>query len=203
MKLILHDFYSRKAFVVASELIGCGLTFTSNKAHFTGRIVETEAYLGAEDPASHAYGGETQRNQVMFGPAGKTYVYFTYGNHYCLNVVTDQDQTAGAVLIRALEPVSGISEMQKNRKTKIKQALTSGPGKLTQAFGIDLKHSRQDLVSGPIRIYQENSQEPVMIQAATRIGISKAQDRLYRFYLKDSVYLSRTFSHEVDLKHDI
>src|SRR3989338_10306073 len=111
-----RSFYERNTQVVAFELIGKVLIFKQGDNFLSGKIVETEAYFGANDPASHAYRGVTPRNRVMFGPAGKTYVYFTYGNHYCLNIVTEKEGVAGAVLIRALEPLGGIDMMRKNRR---------------------------------------------------------------------------------------
>ena len=114
-----RHFYERNTQVVAFELIGKVLVFKENGTKISGKIVETEAYFGAKDPASHAYRGMTPRNRVMFGAPGVSYVYFTYGNHHCLNVVTEKEGTAGAVLIRALEPISGVPIMQRRRGKKI------------------------------------------------------------------------------------
>ena len=127
--LALH-FYNRSTLVVARELLGCNILFRNNDTLFSGRIVETEAYIGMDDPACHAAVGKTTRNAVMFGPPGISYVYFIYGMYNCLNVVTEEDGYPAAVLIRAIEPIKGIEVMQQNRnKTRLKD-LGSGPGKL-------------------------------------------------------------------------
>src|SRR3989338_6570908 len=132
-----RSFYERNTQVVAFELIGKVLIFKQGDNFLSGKIVETEAYFGANDPASHAYRGVTPRNRVMFGQAGMSYVYFTYGNHHCLNIVTETEGVPGAVLIRALEPISGVPIMQRRRGKKItREQLTNGPGKLAQALGI-------------------------------------------------------------------
>ena len=191
MKVLPRPFYERNTQVVAFELIGHILTFERDGTVLEGKIVETEAYFGAHDPASHAYHGLTPRNRVMFGPAGRSYVYFTYGNHYCLNVVTEKENVPGAVLIRAVEPISGISVMKKRRKTTDPFALTSGPGKLTQAFGITCDQSDWDLATRPFYIAEAKIDEPLSIRAATRVGISQAKDLLLRFYLAGNSYVSK------------
>ncbi len=185
-----RSFYERNSAVVAFELIGKILTFTGNTHRLQGRIVETEAYFGKDDPASHAFRGPTPRTRVMFGPPGMSYVYFTYGNHHCLNVVTEREHTAGAVLIRALEPLSGIDRMKKNRQKNEIAQLTNGPGKLCQAFGISRDDSGRDLTSSEFFIGSAAQDELLHIQAATRIGISKAKESLYRFYLTSSPFVS-------------
>ena len=195
IKMLERAFYERDTRIVAFELIGKMLTFEENGLLLSGRIVETEAYLGNQDPASHAYRGPTPRNRVMFGPPGTSYVYFTYGNHHCLNVVTEKEGRAGAVLIRAAEPLSGISTMMKRRGPVSKEALTNGPGKLTQAFGITRKHSGLEMVRPPLYITDSEdgktvSQPPARIQAAKRIGISRAKEKLFRFYLAGNPFVS-------------
>jgi DNA-3-methyladenine glycosylase len=153
--------------------------------------VETEAYLGVDDPASHAHRGMTPRNSVMFGPAGFSYVYFTYGTHHCFNVVTEREDTPGAVLIRAVQPIQGLTLMAKRRKRTKAEDLASGPGKLAQAFGLTRDHSGMDLTDEPLFVTEGNGHvgatraedDPIHIQAATRIGISKARSKLLRFYL--------------------
>ncbi|OGW81467.1 MAG: hypothetical protein A3G33_07795 [Omnitrophica bacterium RIFCSPLOWO2_12_FULL_44_17] len=192
MKYLDGSFFSRHTRIVAFELIGHELVFETLGGLLTGKIVETEAYFGANDPASHAYRGVTPRNRVMFGPAGKTYVYFTYGNHYCLNIVTEKEGVAGAVLIRALEPLGGIDMMRKNRRQINVNHMTNGPGKLTQAFGISREHSGMDLNTGSsLRIVESPSLEPVQIEVTPRIGISRAKKKLLRFCLKDNAFVSR------------
>lgn len=189
-KPLPRSFYQRNSAVVAFELIGKILSFRQNSKMFLGRIVETEAYFGADDPASHAFRGPTPRNQVMFGVPGFSYVYFTYGNHHCLNIVTEKKDSAGAVLIRALEPLSEIECMKKRRRTIDLRQLTSGPGKLTQAFGITREHNGMDLTDESFCVREEKMKEPLLIQATTRIGISRAKEMPYRFYLSTSPFVS-------------
>ena len=189
-KALSSSFYRRYTPVVAFELIGKILVFKQKEALFSARIVETEAYLGAQDPASHAYRSVTPRNQVMFGHPGISYVYFTYGNHHCLNVVTEEHGTPGAVLIRALEPISGIEWMTKRRKQDKLEALTNGPGKLTQAFGITREHSGIDLTQGPFYIAESDQEETIQICATERIGISQAKELPFRYYLLGNKFVS-------------
>lgn len=179
----LHrTFFERPARVVAIELIGKVLVFRNHQDEFAGRIVETEAYGGFSDAASHAYKGKTPRNEVMFGKPAVSYVYFTYGNHHCFNVVTESEGTAGAVLIRALEPVSGIESMRKNRQTSDLYQLTSGPGKLTQAFGMTREQNGLDLTDGPLYIREHETPHFHRVVASKRIGITQAADCLLRFF---------------------
>ncbi|MBI3999700.1 MAG: DNA-3-methyladenine glycosylase [Candidatus Omnitrophica bacterium] len=186
-----RSFYERNTQVVAFELIGKVLVFEQNGNLLSGKIVETEAYFGANDPASHAYRGVTLRNRVMFGRAGISYVYFTYGNHHCLNMVTEAEGIPGAVLIRALEPISGVQIMQKRRGKIIYGQLTNGPGKLTQAFGITREHSGMDLTKEPFFVTQnERQDQPIPIRVSTRIGISRAKQMPLRFYLQTSSFVS-------------
>lgn len=193
MKPLGRAFYERDTRVVAFELIGKALMFEQNGLLLSGRVVETEAYFGARDPASHAYRGPTLRNRPMFGPGGISYVYFTYGNHFCLNVVTERDQVPGAVLIRAVEPIAGISVMQKRRKLEEITELASGPGKLTQAFGIGREHSGLDLTRPPFYLSEDHEAEypTIPIRVAKRVGISQAKDRLLRFYWIGNLCVSK------------
>ncbi len=156
----------------------------------SGRIVEVEAYLGSDDPASHGYRGMTPRNRVMFGPPGRAYVYFTYGNHFCMNVVTGVDGAASAVLIRALEPLTGIPAMRRRRARVLLEDLASGPGKLTQALGIGRPCNGLDLTLEPLWIREDGAPVPAFIQTP-RIGIREGADRLYRFVVPDSACISR------------
>ena len=195
MKPLGRSFYERNTQVVAFELIGKILTLIQDGVVLSGKIVETEAYFGAEDPASHAYRGVTPRNRVMFGPAGFSYVYFTYGSHHCLNIVTERADVAGAVLIRAVEPLSGVLAMRKRRSRAGDEELTNGPGKLTQAFGITREHSGTDLTEGPFCVVDEVGAglKPVPtlhIQVTSRIGISRAKKLPLRFYLEDNLFVS-------------
>jgi DNA-3-methyladenine glycosylase len=153
-----------------------------------GRIVEVEAYRGPRDPASHAY-RRTPRSAVMWGAPGTAYVYLSYGNHACMNVVTEPEGRAGAVLLRALEPVSGVALMQQRRHARDLRLLASGPGRLSRAMGITLAHNRTDLVTGPL--YLARGPRPRAIVATPRIGISAATDVRWRFVERGSTFLSR------------
>jgi DNA-3-methyladenine glycosylase len=154
-----------------------------------GIIAETEAYLYKDDPGCHASRGLTPRNAPMFESAGNTYVYLIYGMYHCLNIVSGKTGEGEAVLIRALEPVEGISLMQKRRDTKKIENLCNGPGKLTQAFGITRKHNNLSLLEGPIHIY--NSRIKPEISTSTRIGLSVGKELELRFFIKGSRFVSR------------
>jgi len=178
---------------VARELLGSLLVRRIGDQTLSGRIVETEAYKGLEDPASHAYKGDRGRAKIMFGEVGHAYVYFTYGNHFCVNVVAKDTKTpAGAVLLRALQPVEGVDVMAKNRGLAEPRDLASGPGKLTRALSIDRSFYGADLtVKGALYI-AEGWVEPVeRVGVSPRIGIKKAADRPWRFFLEPNVFVSR------------
>ncbi|HET9482151.1 MAG TPA: DNA-3-methyladenine glycosylase [Candidatus Polarisedimenticolia bacterium] len=189
-RVLPRSFYARPALAVAADLLGRILTHRHRGVPAAGRIVEVEAYLGAEDPASHAYRGRTNRNSVMFGPPGHAYVYFTYGNHYCLNVVTGRDGVAEAVLIRAVEPLGGIAAMRRRRKRTLMRELASGPGRLTQALGIGPARNGADLTRPPLCILEGGS-APEAIVRAPRIGISAATELPFRFLIAGSTFVSR------------
>lgn len=165
---------------VAKDLLGKILVHGKCR----GRIVETEAYC-ERDPASHSFCGKTKRNAPMFGPPGTAYVYFSYGNHWLFNVVTEPEGKAGAVLIRAIEPMEGIKVMMRRRKNP---NLTNGPARLTQAFGINGRHNSVFL-NGKLRI--EDSRERWRIVSSKRIGIKKAVSKKWRFYIKGNKWVSR------------
>ncbi|ALB01772.1 3-methyladenine DNA glycosylase [Francisella persica ATCC VR-331] len=182
-----------KTIDVAKKLLGHFLVSKYNNKILVGKIVETEAYL-YNDPACHSYKNKTKRNSMMYVQAGTSYVYFTYGMHYCINVVTSDLGIGEAVLIRALEPIAGIAQMQINRSKKILTDLCSGPAKLTQAFNITLKDNGIKLldINNPIHlIYNNDLINDNDIVQAQRIGISKAKDMPYRFYIKDSIFVSK------------
>lgn len=175
---------------VAPRLLGCLLVREIDGHRLVGRIVETEAY-DQSDAASHSYAGRTPRTDVMFGPAGHLYVYFTYGMHYCMNVVCGPEGQGAAVLIRALEPVEGLEYMAANRRGKTGVELTNGPAKVCQALGIDRQWNGHDLRHEPLQLVLQPPLETSEIVQTTRIGITKAADVPWRFYVRDSPYVSR------------
>ena len=172
---------------VAPELIGVTLLFDG----VGGPIVEVEAY-DQEDPASHAFRGRTPRNAVMFGPPGYTYVYRSYGIHWCLNFVCDVEGRAEAALIRALAPERGIEEMRARRGVVAERALCSGPGKLCQALGITNAHSGLALDAPPFELLERDRTPPIV--TGPRIGITRAVEQSWRYGLAGSPFLSRPFT---------
>lgn len=182
-----QSFYERPATVVARELIGCVLAH----GDCAGLIVETEAYHQSE-PACHAYVGLTARTSTLFGPPGLAYVYRSYGIHALFNAVCEPEGVGAAVLVRALQPLVGLSAMRARRRVHQELALCSGPGKLTQALAIELSANRSDLRHGPLRLLQRRpSAAALRVLAGPRIGITKAVELPWRFALAGSPYLSR------------
>ncbi len=183
-----RSFYLRPTITVAKELLGCYLVRRVGPKQLAGRIVEVEAYLGTKDPASHTFNGKTLRNEVMFKQGGHLYVYFTYGMHYCANVVTEDEGIGHAVLLRAVEPVGGITLMRKNRKRSSDQSskgLTDGPAKICQAFDIGRNENGTDLLGRAIFVARSSSQRRMKIRATRRIGIRKAIERRLRFVIAE------------------
>jgi DNA-3-methyladenine glycosylase len=193
-----RDFYTRDPRAVSRDLLGKVLVRRQNRKLLRARIVEVEAYLGKDDPAAHSASGRTARNFVLFGPPGLTYVYFIYGNHYCFNVSCLPDGEAGGVLFRALEPISGIEQMAEARDIALDDAtdlrrLTSGPGRLAEAFGItrerdnekDLTSRKSDLFIG------DDGFRPQRIAITPRIGITKAAEHPLRFFIAGSRFVSK------------
>jgi len=183
MKLLNRAFYARDTVIVAKELLGRILHRQWHGSHLAGVIVETEAYCGLVDPASHAYIGQTNRNRALFGKVGHSYVYFTYGNHYCVNIVAkEKDVAAGGILIRALLPLEGIHHMQKLRHTDNVSNLANGPGKIGQALHLRLSNNFIDLTKeGPLYITEGFRIPEVAIAETPRIGITKAITKPWRF----------------------
>ncbi|MGQ0568185.1 MAG: DNA-3-methyladenine glycosylase [Armatimonadota bacterium] len=184
-------FFARNSIVVAQSLLGHLLVHETPAGPLVGRVVETEAYCGPDDPASHAY-RRTLRSEIMFGRPGIAYVYLSYGVHRCLNVVTDSDGRAGAVLLRAIEPLQGIALMQRRVRAGPPARAASGPGRLTAAMAIDLTHNGADLTSPPLFLAYGDRRR-IGIVAGPRIGISAATDRRWRFGLARHPSLSRPF----------
>jgi DNA-3-methyladenine glycosylase len=180
------NFFDRSVHLVARELIGCRLFF----AGCGGRIVETESYE-RDDPACHAYDGLTDRTEVLFGPPGRAYVYLSYGIHSLLNFVAEPEGEAAAVLIRALEPTTGLKQMRARRGERPDRDLCSGPGKLTEALGIGLEQNRADLSRDPFLILPPEPGHASEVLAGPRIGITKAVERPWRFAAADSPYVSK------------
>ena len=200
------SFYSRPTLKVLEDLIGKVLVRKSKEGLTSGVIVEAEAYSGEDDPASYAYSGRTKRSEIMYGPPGRAFVHFTYGMHHMLNLVTESEEFPAAILIRALEPLEGISLMKKRRKIKDVINLCSGPAKICQAFGIDRSLHGVLLFSSRSPLFIEETkrngegkrkkkgerrkkgkQELIL---TSRIGIQEGKERLWRAYLKGSPFIS-------------
>jgi DNA-3-methyladenine glycosylase len=182
-----RSFYDRPVLEVARDLIGCVVSHHG----CSGVIVETEAYHDSE-PACHAFVGLTPRTKTLFGPPGIAYVYRSYGIHSLLNAVCEPEGVGAAVLIRALEPLDGIDAMRARRRLDRVESLCSGPGKLTQALGIELWHNGTDLLGGPIAIHERFAYwRRADVSVDRRVGITKAPDLPWRFCAKDSRFLSR------------
>jgi DNA-3-methyladenine glycosylase len=183
-KRLTRAFFARSVHEVAPELIGATLLFDG----VGGMIVEVEAY-DQDDPASHGFRGRTERNAVMFGPAGFAYVYRSYGIHWCLNFVCAEPGRADAVLIRALEPTHGLDVMRTRRGIAAKRSLASGPGKLCQALGVTREHNALPLDERPFELLPRTAAPSIV--TGPRIGITRAIDRPWRYGLERSPYLSR------------
>jgi DNA-3-methyladenine glycosylase len=192
-----RDFYDRDPREVSRELLGKVLVRRDRKKLLAGRIVEVEAYLGEDDPAAHSAAGRTARNAVLFGPPGYAYVYFIYGNHYCLNVSCLPDGVAGGILFRALEPLDGIEEMARLRgvstdKPSDLKKLTTGPGRLAEAFGITRKRDNEkDLTDASSDLFiADDGYRPERVLVTPRIGITKAAERPLRYIIAGNPFVS-------------
>jgi DNA-3-methyladenine glycosylase len=190
-------FFARNPRRVARELLGKVLVREAENLRLAARIVEVEAYLGESDPAAHAAAGNTARTSVLFGPPGYAYVYFIYGNHYCLNVSCEREGKAGSVLFRALEPLVGVEAMARARNIVLEaprdiHKLTSGPGRLAQAFGITrARDNGCDLTSPSSGLWiGEDGFRARRIQITPRIGIRKAADQPLRYFLAGNAFVS-------------
>ncbi len=171
-------------------LLGCVLVRVVRGSRLAGAIVEVEAYRGEDDPASHAYGGITERNKVMFGEPGHAYVYFTMGMHWCLNVTTERRGKAGAVLIRALEPLEGLRSMSRKRGGRAIEELANGPAKLTEAMSIDWRLNGEDLTTSH-RLFIERGRSVRSVGKTSRVGISRGTEFEWRFFIKGNRFVSK------------
>ena len=185
------NFYMRSTLVVAKELLGKIIVRKFRGIILAGKIVETEAYIGEDDPACHASVGMTERNKVMYLAGGHAYVYFTYGMHYCFNVVTEREGFPAAVLIRAVEPVEGVEYMMRFRKTKNLKLLTTGPARFCQAFRIDKSLNGESLLGDKIFIANSTDGESFEIGVSERIGIKVGVDKKWRFFIKGNPFVSK------------
>lgn len=190
-----REFYARDTEAVARELLGKVLISTIGRRRVAGRIVETEAYIGPHDPASHGAErvGRTRRNASMFGEPGIAYVYRIYGVHWCLNAVTERVDYPAAVLIRAVEPLSGLETMLERRDCEKESQVASGPGKLAQAFAINGTHDGHPLNRAPLWIEDGISLSERDVIAGPRIGITKAAEWPLRFCVRERRWLSRSY----------
>jgi DNA-3-methyladenine glycosylase len=184
-KRLPRDFYARPTLTVARDLLGKVLTLEVSGSTMAARIIEVEAYLGRRDPASHAYRGLTPRTAPMFGPPGRSYVYFVYGMYHCLNVVTERDGVAGAVLLRGAEPLAGFDD--------ISPRALAGPGKLARAFGLTTQHTDLDLVRSILSIRDAPAVPPSRVVRSVRIGLSEhaTTNKPWRLYVRGSNGVSR------------
>jgi len=195
MKPLSRAFYNRDPRLVAPDLLGKILIRRQDRKLLTGRIVEVEAYPGVGDPASHTFIGRTPRNAVLFGPPGYAYVYFIYGNHFCLNVSCLPDGVGSGILFRAVEPIKGIEEMFKLRgiaESSDLKSLTSGPGRMAEAFGITRERDNgKDLTSSRSDLYiADDGSEPPKVSITKRIGIKKAVEVPLRYVVAENRFVS-------------
>ena len=185
-------FFSRPTEIVAADLVGMVMFSSVDGLITAGRIVETEAYLGYDDPASHGYlHRRNTRNAALFGPPGSWYVYLSYGMHWCANLVCQRAGLASAVLLRALEPLEGLETMRRRRGGVADKALCSGPGKLCQALGISRNLDGQPMAESSVLVHRARRKEAIPMATTSRIGITKAVDWPLRFIVPGSPWLSR------------
>lgn len=182
-------FLARPAQDVAPDLLGAVIARRDGRSLLRARIVEVEAY-GPDDPASHSFGGPTTRNRTMFGPAGHLYVYLSYGIHHCMNVVTGKEGEGSAVLIRAAQPIEGLERMSGLRGDGSTRDLCRGPGRLARALDVNLDLDGADLLEGEL-VWLEKGRPPEEVLATSRVGITRGEDRPWRFVDARSPWLSR------------
>jgi len=193
-KPLPRSFYLRPTLQVARSLLGKYIVRKYSDKVLVGKIVETEAYIGPNDPASHAYRGRTERNKVMFEEGGRAYVYFTYGMHYCFNIVTEREGYPAAVLIRAVEPIEGVEEMRRNRgftaREKHEADLANGPAKFCEALQISKKLNGLQLTRGELFLSDGESIPRSKIGTSRRIGIRNGREKKWRFYVRENRFVS-------------
>lgn len=199
LKALPREFFNRDPRRVCRELLGKVLVRREAGKLLAGRVVEVEAYMGVKDPAAHASAGLTARNRVLFGPPGHAYIYFIYGNHYCLNVSCMPEGKAGSVLFRALEPLAGIDEMERARGLeggasdhRVLRLLTSGPGRMAEAFGITRPRDNDKDLTDPnsdLFLAGDGSRPPRVLTTA-RVGITKAAERRLRYLIAGNEFVS-------------
>ena len=197
---LTREFFNRDPAIVARELLGKLLIRREGRSLLAGRVVENEAYLGNDDPAAHAFAGQTARNAVLFGPPGHAYVYFIYGNHYCLNVSCMPEGQGEGVLFRALEPVFGIETMARERGVELAlsprpaqlRLISSGPGRMSEALGITRQRDNgKDLTSAKSDLWlADDGFRPQRILATPRVGITKAVEQPLRFSIAGNIFVS-------------
>ncbi|MBV5302801.1 MAG: DNA-3-methyladenine glycosylase [Chlorobium sp.] len=192
MSKLEKQFFEIPTLELAETLLGkIFVRILPGNIQLKGRIVETEAYLGEDDEACHAWRGKTKRNQIMYHAPGTLYVYFTYGNHYMLNIVSEPENRAGAVLIRAMEPVEGIRFMEEQRDTRILANLMSGPGKLAKALAIDGKSNGKNIFGEEFFVEDAPAMPESMVGTSVRAGISRSRELPWRKFILDNPYLSK------------
>ena len=187
-----REFYGQHTTAVARGVLGCSLVSTVGPTSTAGRIVEVEAYLGSGDPAAHSYNGPTPRTRIQWGLPGHAYIYLIYGMYHCLNFITEPEGTPGCVLIRALEPLDGFGCMSERRNhPKLKRDMCNGPGKLTQALGIDRAQNGSDLSKGPLFVLKGQNISDDQVRVSPRIGLVHATELPLRFFLGNNEHVSR------------
>ncbi len=189
LRKLPRSFYLRPTLTVAEKLLGKYFVRVLPKGKLVGKIVEVEGYL-PDDVASHSYRGQTKRNEVMFKQGGHLYVYFTYGMHFCANVVTEHEGVGAAVLLRGIEPIEGIDFMEKHRGLSGFN-LTNGPAKICQAFSIGRKENGTDLTDSTIYITEGEEMTSNQVATSSRIGIRNGTEKQWRFYIKDNPWVSK------------
>ena len=192
-RILNREFYDRETELVAREMLGTVLECRTERGIASGMVVETEAYIGEEDPACHAAVGRTRRTEPLYGRPGSSYVYFIYGVHWCFNAVTRREGLPSAVLVRALQPLEGIGLMKERRGPRISEVnLTNGPGKLCAALGIDGSCNGLSLQRGPLVVREGRRVPSSRIVTTTRIGITKAAEWPLRYYIEGNEFVSRS-----------